>query len=69
MHIAYLGETTSLVPFSPLQWLHGSPVTYFHDVCGGAGSSRQESSGSSQHTDLFQVTKGVAQAINRWVKS
>lgn len=54
MHIAYLGETTSLVPFSPMQLLHGSPVTYFHDVCGGgAGSSRQESSGSSQHTHTF----------------
>lgn len=39
MRIAYLGETTSLVPFSPLQSLHGSPVTYFRDVCGGAGSS------------------------------
>lgn len=39
MRIAYLGEATSLARFSPLQSLHGSPVTNSGDVCGSAGGS------------------------------
>lgn len=45
--VAYLGETTSLVPFAPLQWLRGSPVTCFHDVRGGAGGSSPAAGGEA----------------------
>lgn len=49
MHTAYLGETPSSVPFSPLQLPHGSPVTYFRDVCGG-GAGRKALAALSTHT-------------------